>query len=157
MNLYQKSQLTSIIALILLIGLTTGYTIGYFRSQSNQFPEFKLAEQDINEMTPTLKLLEVKGGKLKAELRGKPFRLIHSIDHIKEIQPDETFEIPLNQINLAHYYQTQNIPENALFIASKTGKYYYSVFNKSSFNLNAKNRIYFSSEEEARQAGYIKK
>jgi len=159
-NLYMnKSQIINIaisIILILTIGLVTGYSVGYFRATKNQFPDIKFTD-DINEGIVTIKLMEIKNGKLSGEIIGHNARIAYSPDKILELKKEDTFEIPLNEINLKSYYQTNNIPSDALFVASKTGKYYYSVLDKRAFNLSAANRIFFSNSDEAEKLGYLKK
>lgn len=156
MELYQKIHLLTSVTLIFLIGLATGYPIGYFRSQQNSFPEIQFTT-DINEKISVLKLMEVSNGSLTGELTGSSIRIAYNNENTISINDGNTFEIPLNEIHLKAYYQAKEIPENTLFIASKSGKYYYSVFNKSAFNIVPKNRIYFSNESEAQKMGYLKK
>ncbi len=101
--------------------------------------------------------MEVKNGKLYGEVTGQTARIAYSTDGITDVRPEEKFEIPINQISLKNYYQARDIPENAQFVASKSGKYYYSVFDKKAFNLKPSNRLYFSSTSEAEKMGYMKK
>ena len=49
------------------------------------------------------------------------------------------------------------IPEDAMYIASVKGKYYYSVLDSRAFRISDKNRLFFASAEEAREKGYIKR
>ena len=144
------------ITLILTIGLITGYTVGYFRATQNNFPEIKMVDE-INPGITTIKLLEVKNGKLYGKISGQSARLAFSGDNIIELEKESEFEIPLNEIQLKNFYQAGNIPENALFVASKKGKYYYSVFEKRAYNIKAENRIFFNSDQEAEKMGYIKR
>lgn len=43
----------------------------------------------------------------------------------------------------------------SLFVASSQGKYYYPVDCSSAQNLSEKNKMYFSTKEEAESRGYI--
>ena len=151
-----KINLVISIALILTIGLVTGYTMGYFRATKNHFPEIQFVDE-INPGIATIKLLEVKNGKLYGEVVGREARLAFSADDILELEKESKFEIPLNQISLKTYYQTRDIPKNAQFVASQKGKYYYSIFDKRALNISQKNRIYFSDTTEAEKMGYLKK
>ena len=148
-------QLNLIISttLILIIGLTAGYSMGYFRATRSQFQNIQFTNE-INEGVTTVKLMEVKNGKLYGEISGKEGRIAYNSNRIIDIEKGEKFEIPLNQINLKNYYRAQNLPEDAQFIASKNGKYYYSIFDKRALNISEKNRIYFSFELEAEEMGY---
>lgn len=142
--------------LILLIGGLTGYTIGFVRASIQRFPNLQIVE-DINEGVPTLKLLEAKNGQLVGETAGRPFRLAYSPNDILELEPETRFSIPLNRIDLKTYYQARDLPPGTQFIASKKGKYYYSVNDKRAFMISEKNRLYFKSEEEAENRGFKKR
>ena len=141
------------IVLILSIGVFLGYTIGYYWSAEKTLPEIKIVDE-INPGIPTIKMMEVKNGILYGELGGKNARIAYAPDKILEIKNNEAFEIPLNQIRLKDFYVTKSLPEDTSFIASKQGKYYYSVFDKRAFNISTGNRIYFKTKEEAEKSGY---
>lgn len=140
--------------LILFIGGLTGYTVGFVRASVQRFPEFQIVE-DINEGVATLKFLEVKNGELFGETAGRPFRLAYSPNDILELEPETRFSIPLDQIDLKTYYQANDLPAGTKFIASRKGKYYYSVNDKRAFMISEKNRIYFQSKEAAERQGYL--
>lgn len=144
------------IILILSIGVLSGYSIGYFQISQRSFPNIKTIE-DINQGVTTIKLFEIRGGKLIGEIGGRNARLAYNSDNIIEIEKDGTFEIPLNQISLRDFYVSKSISDDTQFIASKSGKYYYSIFDKKAFNLSESNRIYFTNEEDAENAGYMKR
>lgn len=139
--------------LVLIIGLSTGYSIGYIQAQKLEFPYIRTVE-DINMGMPTLKLLEVKNGSIHGEVSGKSVRLAYNTDDIQDIVPGEFFEIPLNSINLSAYYGPENTPEGVHFIASKQGKYYYSILNPKAFQISPQNRYFFTNENDALRAGY---
>jgi hypothetical protein len=46
-------------------------------------------------------------------------------------------------------------PSQTLFVASSRGKYYYPVDCSLAQNLSEKNKIYFSTKEEAESRGYL--
>jgi hypothetical protein len=142
------------ISLILSIGLTTGYTIGYFFATIKKFPEIRTIGE-INPGVATIKLLEVKNGQLIGKVSGRNARLAYSPDDILELGVDSDFEIPLYKINLKDYYVADTIPDNAQFIASSQGKYYYSILDKRAFNIKESNRLYFSNSKDAEQKGYL--
>lgn len=48
-------------------------------------------------------------------------------------------------------------PAGMRFVASKRGKYYYRVNTAAANGLSESNRVYFGTEEEARQAGFKKR
>lgn len=142
--------------LILTLGLISGYALGYYRASVNSFPEIKLTEE-VNPEITTIKLMEVKNGMLKGEIAGDDIRIAYSADRISDFAPGDSFEIPLNSINLKSYYKTESIPDWAMYAASKSGKYYYSVFDKRAYNLSQTNIIYFKNAADAEKMGYAKK
>ncbi|PIZ71698.1 hypothetical protein COY07_04425 [Candidatus Peregrinibacteria bacterium CG_4_10_14_0_2_um_filter_43_11] len=144
------------IMLILSIGAISGYTMGFFRGTHVTFPEIK-SVPDINENVATIKLLSAENGKIKGEIAGQRVRMAYSSENNLELEPGTSFEIPMNEITLSYYYQTRNVPADALFVASKKGKYYYSVFSKSAFGISEENRTYFSSKKEAENQGFKEK
>ena len=113
--------------------------------------------EDINQGTATVKLMEMKNGKLLGEIVGQNTRIAYSSNNIINLNVGDEFEIPINQINLQSYYRAQDIPDDAQFISSSKGKYYYSIFDKRALNISQKNRIYFSNSDEAEKMGYLKK
>lgn len=144
------------ITLILLTGLSIGYIIGYYNSTKNHFPEIKFVDE-INQGITTIKLMEVVNGKLVGEISGREAWLVYSADDILELKKGDKFEIPTSKIQLKSYYQIQNIPKDTQFIASKNGKYYYSIFDKSALGISEKNRIYFNNSKDAEIKGYTRK
>jgi hypothetical protein len=50
--------------------------------------------------------------------------------------------------------RTLNIPGGARFVASKKGKRFYPIGSSQGQSLTPANRIYFSSEDEAKAAGF---
>lgn len=143
MNNHHLNLITSI-TIILLIGLVSGYTLGYFRGKQSIFPKIKTIGE-INEGVTTIKLTEVRNGKLYGQIDGRRGRIAYSSEDIIELKEGENFEIPLNQIQLKSYYQATDLPENTRYIASKSGKYYYSIFDKKAFNLSLKKQNLFSN------------
>ncbi len=144
----KKSEILNLIisiALILSIGVLSGYSIGYYETSKKSFPNIKTI-QDINEGTTTIKLMEIKNGEMIGEIAGRDGRIAYNSDSILTVKKGETFKIPLNKIHLKNYYISKSIPENIEYISSKSGKYYYSIFNKKAYNLSEKNRILFKTK-----------
>ncbi|MBU0727152.1 hypothetical protein KKA95_00540 [Patescibacteria group bacterium] len=154
MNKKDLINLIISITLILSIGLVIGFSVGYYRTSANYFPEIQIVDE-INPGIATIKLLEVKNGQLIGRISGQNARIIYSSDSILELQKESEFSIPLSQVNLQDFYVADTIPENTLYIASSQGKYYYSIFDKRAFNISEKNRLYFSSSGEAEKIGYL--
>lgn len=151
----KKELIAPILAglLILAIGTVSGYSFGYFRGVRATFPEIKeVADQ--NPGIATLRFLEVRNGQLNGEIVGQKARLAYSTQNVLSLEPDSKFSIPLNGVTLGQYYSASDLPEGTGFIASRTGKYYYSVLDKRSFGITPKNRIYFSDAAKAERMGY---
>lgn len=140
--------------LILLIGLTSGYCLGYFHSARADMPEVTEVS-DLNPGISTIKFLKLENGLLKGEVIGRKARLAYSPENIQDIQIGDTFEIPIYQVTLGQYYTARDLPEGTQFIASKQGKYYYSVLDPKSFAITPKNRLYFGDETHAKNMGYL--
>jgi hypothetical protein len=143
------------ILLILTIGLFTGYGMGYFQGKRMAFPAIQ-AVNDINPGIATIKLLEYQNGTINGVVEGKSARIAYSPSNIETLESGETFKIPVYNIKLGSFYDARKLPENTQFIASKNGKYYYSVLDKRSFGITPKNRITFQTEEMAEKSGFLK-
>ena len=141
-------------AIILAIGLSSGYAMGYFSASKAGFPVI----QQVTDMNPgisTIKFLKLENGLLKGEVVGKRARLAHSPESIRDVHPGESFEIPIYSVNLGQYYTARDLPEGMQYIASRQGKYYYSVLDPKAFRITPKNRVYFSQKTEAEKMGYL--
>jgi hypothetical protein len=152
-----KKELIGIISssiLILVIGVSIGYSLGYFQAVRASFPEMKEVV-DQNPNVATIKFLELKNGLLNGEIAGQKARLAYSAKNIEDLEPGAKFSIPVNGITLGQYYSTDSLPTGTQFIASRQGKYYYSILDSRSFSITPKNRIYFSESAEAERRGYL--
>jgi hypothetical protein len=142
------------VALILAIGSLSGYTLGYYNAKVKEFPEIKMVG-DINPGVTTVQLIEVKDGKLFGKVTGREGRIAYSPEHILTVDKNQTFEVPIKDISLKDYYALENLPEGTLFVASKKGKYYYSVLQKSAFRISPENMLYFKSKEDAENSNFV--
>jgi len=140
--------------LILSIGLFTGFSVGYGQAQKYNFAALKQT-RDINPGISTLKLLKEENGTIYGQTEGQKLRIAYGPEKIFDLKPGEKIEIPMNEINLASYYGAKDIPEGIAYISSKTGKYFYSVLDPRALRILAKNRLYFSTEEQAYEEGFI--
>lgn len=140
--------------LIFTLGVSSGFSFGYFKAASANFPEIK----EVGELNPgitTIKFLKLENGLLKGEIAGQKARIAYSLEEIHDLEPGEAFEIPIYQVSLGQYYSARDLPEGMQFIASKQGKYYYSVLDPKAFRITPKNRIYFAEKTEAEKRGYL--
>ena len=140
--------------LVLSIGLTTGFSLGYYQTTRASFPEFKVVE-DLNPHVATLRFLKLENGLLKGEIAGQKAHLAYSTEDVLSLEPGDSFEIPIYKVTLGQYYSPRDLPEGTQFIASKQGKYYYSVLNSKAFGITPKNRLYFKTAKEAENRGYL--
>ena len=62
----------------------------------------------------------------------------------------------INEIDIFEASQTENSMENAQFVASTRGKYYYEIGSTKANGLSEKSRVYFQTESDAKAHGYIK-
>jgi len=141
-------------SLILAIGLTAGFSLGYFRSAQASFPEMKEVP-DLNPGIATVQFLKLENGLLKGEIAGANARLAYDTKNILTLEPGETFEIPIYQVSLYQYYSARDLPEGTQYISSKSGKYYYSVLSPKAFGITPKNRLHFKTAEEAEKMGFL--
>jgi len=139
--------------LVLSIGLFSGYAMGYFQAKSAQFPQIQMVDE-LNSNVSTIHLLNVADGVLHGQVAGQAARIAHHTEAIQTVQAGETFQIPLADVDLASFYSAEDLPENTAFIASKSGKYYYSILDPRALRITPKNRRYFQSDLEAEAAGY---
>lgn len=154
MSIKERFNLVASALLILFLGLSTGYSIGYFHSAQAAFPQISTARER-NPGISTVKFLTLENGKLKGEIGGQKTRIAYSPEKIQDFQVGETFEIPIYNITLGQFYSVRDLPDGMQFIASKQGKYYYSVLDPKAFKITPKNRIYFIHEDEAEKLGYL--
>lgn len=152
-----KTSIINLIVFALLTlstGLFTGYSLGHSEAQTLSFGEIKPVS-DLNLGIATFKLLKEENGQLHGQVDGQKARIAYHPEHILDLKPGESFEIPLKDVNLSSYYEFENIPEGMAYISSKSGKYYYSILDPRALRLNPKTRLYFTTEIEAQEAGFI--
>lgn len=152
----KKELLSTITAgcLILATGLTIGFSLGYYQSARANFTQMTEV-RDLNPHVTTIKFLKYENGLLKGEVTGQKARLAYSTEHVFDLEPGEEFELPVYEVSLYQYYSARDLPEDTQYIASKSGKYYYSILNPKAFGITPKNRLYFKTEEEAEKMGYL--
>lgn len=150
-----KDLLNSILAglLVLAIGLFGGYSIGFYRARHSAFPEFK----DVGEVNPGVATLAFKGtknGELTGKVTGREARMIIG-EKVFSLGEGQEFGLPKNEL-CAMAAVGPEFPLDAQFVASRRGKYYYSVLDERSWGLSPENRTFFKTEEEALRAGFEK-
>jgi hypothetical protein len=152
----KKSDLINLIisiSLILSVGLSSGFALGYFNGVKASFPEI-VQTGEINPGISTIKFLEVKNGYINIKTDGRKTRIAYSPDDIIDLEPNSELKIPINKIDLKNFYVADTLPEGAQYIASSKGKYYYPITDKRAFGIISKNRLYFAKSSEAEEKGY---
>ncbi len=139
--------------LLLAIGGLAGYAWGFFHATVQQFPEIQIVE-DTNEGVATIQFAGIEKGELRGQVTGRKARIVYGKDQFLILEPGNTFGIPVPQSSFKTSASSVNTPADALFVASKRGKYYYSVSDPKAQELAPKNQIYFKSKEEAEKKGY---
>ncbi len=149
-----KLNLTITSLFILFIGLSTGYALGYQEAKKANFPLFETVGE-INPKISLVKLLKIENNQLIGAVEGQKTRLAYNPEKIIDLKPNETFKIPLNEINLSSYDQVSELPEGTQYISSRSGKYFYHILDPRALRITPKNRLYFKTKEAASNEGYL--
>lgn len=134
---------------IFITGITIGLMISFWSKEAPIKPV-----PEINPGVATILITDIQDTTLKGKVVGTGARIAYSAEKITTVEPGSIFTVPLNQVNLGSFFAHEQIPEGALWIASASGKNAYSVFDKRAYRIKAENRLYFSSESQAKKAGY---
>jgi len=104
--------------------------------------------KDQRPLIPTIHIEGIRNGLLHGSIKGSARVVIGSeIFTQSGIFALDASPLLFNQIVII-------VPDNAQFLASTRGKKYYPVFSSAGERITPKNRIYFSTAEEAQRAGY---
>ena len=150
-----KEMLNAIIAgcLVLAIGLLSGYSLGYYQGARNRFPEI-VQVGEVNPGIATMRIEGVREGRLVGSVAGREVRLVLGEKDIRELPIGSSFEIPIVAAGVAE--KPISVPPDAQFVASRKGKYYYSLFDSRGMEIVTENRLYFKSAGDAEAQGYQK-
>ena len=113
--------------------------------------------EDQQQEVSIIHLEEIEHGKVMGRTND-PFLRIHSGESFAVPEEDLSFELDITHLGYLGEKRpkiTIEVPEWAQYIASKSGKYYYSLTEKQAKKLSAANHIYFATKEEAEAAGKI--
>ncbi|MDP3975565.1 MAG: hypothetical protein Q8P95_01490 [bacterium] len=114
---------------------------------------------EINPKVPQVSITDIQGAKVYGQVNDPQIRL-KSGDQLAV--PDNNLKFELDIQHLGYVGDKREVikhtpPAWAQFVASKNGKYFYEVDEKSGKNLSIPTRVYFRTEEEALSAGYQKR
>lgn len=137
------------------------FLIGFFGGivnekieKSKAAPGFELSRSPSPEI-PLLILEKIENGILYGMNDGSEIRIIVG-EGKEEIHPLPDGSFSFSIVSILPNLQMIPAPEGMLFVASKNGKKYYPLDAPEADMLSPKNRIFFSSREEAESAGYVK-
>lgn len=118
--------------------------------------------QTINEINPGIPMVRITNIQ-DAQIMGSVSQANIRITSGAQVAvPEEDLNFRLDIQHLGYIGPKRKIiehvvPEWAQFVASKKGKYYYEMNEKQAKRLSVPNRMYFGSEEEAKNAGYLRR
>jgi len=98
----------------------------------------------------TLHFSPVENGVMEVKNRGAQARIIIPESEITVLHNQVSY---INMESLLPMMKTLPAPGWAQFVASKRGKKYWPLDSPEAFLLSIRNRVFYSSEEEARLAG----
>lgn len=97
----------------------------------------------------------IENGVLRGTLQGEEARfIVGDTEEVYSVFPGEFFFSVENILPLLTHIPA---PEGSLFVASKSGKYFYPLDDPSAALISVKNRIFFPSEKEALSAGFVRR
>ena len=136
----------------LIVVFLVGYTFGQIVMSSKIQDVPITLVPDTRPKVPVVKIYGIENGKLIGSV-SQEVRLF--IDDVIAItNASGAFAVPAD--SLFTNFVTVQVPEGMNFVASKRGKYYYSVTSSKGEGNSVKNRVYFPDEESAQEAGFVK-
>ena len=148
-------QITKALPLIgaLILASTFGYLVGRIIDQQITFaaPSITLIP-DERPTVPVVKIEGIRNGNLEG-MMSSGVRLFLGNHQISQ-NSSGAFSTPFESFLVNHIEVI--VPEGMRFVASSRGKNYYKVDSSSGERISPQNRVYFSTEEEAINAGFKK-
>ncbi|MBT3292892.1 hypothetical protein HN512_01035 [Candidatus Peregrinibacteria bacterium] len=133
------------------LAITFGYSVGRIVSVNLSIKEAPLIVSNKKIPTvPTVHITGIRNGKLNAETFGGARLAIK--DEI--ILSNSSGSISVDASSILTNIVSVQVPDGMHFVASSRGKKYYSVTSAAGKNIVPKNRVYFATEQEAKNAGY---
>jgi len=135
-----------VLVLTLLVGFTLGQVV---MSKKLQKTQIQITE-DNRAKVPVVSINGIYDGELSGKISGETrvflgdSQIVPNADGVFNIRADDLF---INYVKI-------RIPEGMNYVASKKGKYYYSVTSVAGERIIPKNRVYFESEKGAQNAGF---
>ena len=135
-----------VLVLTLLVGFTLGQVV---MSKKLQKTQIQITE-DNRAKVPVVSINGIYDGELSGKILGEARvfldenQIVPNADGVFNIRADDLF---INYVKI-------RIPEGMNYVASKKGKYYYSVTSVAGERIIPKNRVYFESKKSAQNAGF---
>lgn len=143
----------NVLALIgsLFLAVILGFVAGRIRSFQMHAVNSLSLQRDERLSIPVITIDAIHDGVIEGSAKGQ----VRLIGEGKSVTPDNdgNFQIPLSILRRTVEVR---VPPNAQFVASKKGKKYYKVDSPSGQRLKPETRVYFASEKEAEDAGFIR-
>lgn len=151
------NTLTSRIALsagLFFVSFTLGRLSWQYQEHLSTPPVQQINE--INHRLPVLEIIDIKEAQVIGTSSTQDVRIVSGE---RVVLPDEEGNFTLDITHLGYIGPKRpviehKVPEWAQYVASKSGKYFYTLDEKQAKRLSVPNRIYFKSVEEALEAGY---
>ena len=137
----------------ILLAILLGYLLGRLTTLRFSLPETEISlVDDTRPGIPIVRIEGIRDGLIRGSIQGKA-RLFLGEEYII---PNESGAIAIEPDIFLEDIVTVLIPEGMNFVASKRGKKFYPVFSSQGERIVPKNRLYFKTEGEAENAGYVR-
>lgn len=157
--MHKKGELINKIILLLIIALIfwLGRLSVQYQIHSELTPIQTISE--INPKIPMIEIVDIQDAKIIGSVN-KPEIRIKSGEQVAVPDADNNFELDIQHLGFIGARRPVikvKVPDWARYVASKKGKYFYELDEKSAKNLSVANMIFFASEEDATKAGYLER
>lgn len=134
----------------LLLALLVGYLLGRLMSAGPVAPGPLQIVNDQREKIPVVTVEGIVNGEVRGTIDGTARFFLGVVPAI----PDESGVFRLPAAPFLRNTVTVIVPEGMQFVASRKGKYYYTVRSANGERIVPENRVYFRKAEEAEAAGF---
>jgi hypothetical protein len=148
----------------LLLLILTGVLVFWFGRLSIQYEISKTVPPvqivtEVNQKIPMIEIIDIQNAKIVGSVNKSEIR-IRSGESVAVPNDEYQFELDIQHLGYIGDKRpvvVHQVPEWAQFVASKSGKYFYELDEKSAKNLSVENRVYFATQEEAVKAGFARR
>lgn len=149
-------------ASIFFIGIFTGIILEHLRQGEQKISYFtptnisELPQIPAQQKIPVISLFPIENGILLGKISGNEVRIdIVSQSGKKSLtQVFQTGPLALDIREIIPTLKEIPHPKNTKFTASKRGKKFYALDDPRAFLVSPKNRIFFATEEDAKEKGF---